>query len=126
MKSVILGLLLAAALSADFTPSWNRAIPPHKVAGNLYYVGTSYLSSYLVTTPEGHILINTSYEQSVPLIKASVEKLGFKFSDIKIILLSHAHDDHAAGTALAKKLSGAKLMVMEGDVPVIEKGGGAA
>jgi metallo-beta-lactamase class B len=88
-----------------------------------YYVGTNYLASFLITTPEGHILINPDYEQSVPLIRANVERLGFRFPDIKIILISHAHDDDAAGCALAKKLTGAKLMVMDGDVEEIEGGG---
>ncbi|HSU58350.1 MAG TPA: subclass B3 metallo-beta-lactamase [Bryobacteraceae bacterium] len=113
-----LGVLLA-----DFTPQWNKPLPPYRVISNLYYVGTNYLASFLITTPEGHILINPDYEQSVPLIRASVEKLGFRFSDIKIILISHAHDDHAAGCALAKKLTGAKLMVMDADAAEIENGG---
>lgn len=108
---------------AQFQPQWNQPIAPHKVIGNVYYVGTNFLASYLITTPEGHIVINPSYEQSVPLIQASVEKLGFKFSDVKILLISHAHDDHVAGAAKFKQLSGAKLMVMEADVPVVEAGG---
>ena len=116
-------LLLASNAVADFTPAWNKPMPPFHVAGNLYYVGTNYLASYLITTPAGDILINPDYEESVPLIKQSVEKLGFQFSDIKIILISHAHDDHAAGCARAKELSGAKLMVMDADVPLIEQGG---
>jgi metallo-beta-lactamase class B len=91
--------------------------------GDVYYVGTNYLASFLITTPQGDILINPDYEQSVPLIRKSVEKLGFHFSDIKIILISHAHDDHAAGCALAKRLSGAKLMVMDADAAEIESGG---
>src|SRR6185312_14172508 len=113
-----LGVLLA-----DFTPQWNKPLPPYLVASNIYYVGTNYLASFLITTPEGHILINPDYQESVPLIRASVEKLGFRFADIKIILISHAHDDHAAGCALAKKLTGAKLMVMDADAGVIEHGG---
>jgi metallo-beta-lactamase class B len=119
-----LPLFLASfPLAAAFNPAFNHPFPAHKVIGNIYYVGTKELASYLITTPEGHILINSSYEESVPLIRQSVEKLGFKFSDIKILLISHAHDDHAAGSALVKKLTGAKYMVMEGDVPVIEAGG---
>jgi metallo-beta-lactamase class B len=113
----------AAVLMGDFTPQWNQPLPAYRIISNLYYVGTNYLASFLITTPQGHILINPDYEQSVPLIRASVEKLGFRFSDIKIILISHAHDDHAAGCALAKKLTGAKLMVMEADVKEIESGG---
>ena len=91
--------------------------------GNVYYVGTSELSSYLITTSAGNILINSSYESSVPVIRQAVEKLGFKFADTKILLISHAHDDHTGGSALAKKLTGAKFMVMDADVPVVEGGG---
>ena len=95
--------------------------PPHKIIGNIYYVGTNSLASFLVTTPQGHILINTSYERTVPIIKASVEKLGFKFSDIKIILGSHAHGDHMEGDAAAKELTGAQVMAMAEDVPALER-----
>lgn len=116
-------LLFTALLFADYTPKWNQPLAPYKVVSNIYYVGTNYLASYLITTPEGDILINPDYEESVPVIRRNVEKLGFHFSDIKIILISHAHDDHAAGCALAKKLTGAKLMVMDADVGVIEHGG---
>lgn len=120
----LLTLLIATiSAAAAVNPKWNQPFPPHKVIGNVYYVGTSELSSYLITTSEGHILINSSFEESVPLIRQAVEKLGFKFSDIKILLISHAHDDHTAGSALVKKLTGAKFMVMDGDVPVIEGGG---
>jgi metallo-beta-lactamase class B len=99
----------------------NTAFPPHKIAGNIYYVGTNSLASFLVTTPQGHILINTSYERTVPIIKASVEKLGFKFTDIKIILGSHAHGDHMEGDALAKELSGAQVMALAEDVPALQR-----
>jgi len=102
---------------------WTAPFPPHRVVGNVYYVGSKGLASYLITTPEGHILINSSMEASVPLIQESVEKLGFKFSDVKILLISHAHWDHCAGSARVKELTGAKYMVMDGDVPVVESGG---
>src|SRR5579875_3650706 len=114
---------VSAPLLCDFQPQWNRPIAPYRVIANLYYVGTNYLASFLITTPEGDILINPDFEQSVPVIRQSVEKLGFRFSDIKIILISHAHDDHAAGCALAKKLSGGKLMVMDADAAEVESGG---
>jgi metallo-beta-lactamase class B len=120
----IAGLVFCGMLLGDFVPQWNRPIAPYRVISNLYYVGTNFLASFLIATPQGHILVNPDYEQSVPIIRRNVEKLGFHFSDIKIILISHAHDDHAAGCALAKKLSGAKLMVMDGDVAEIESGGG--
>ena len=104
-------------------PEWTEPFPPHKVMGNVYYVGSRDLASYLVVTPEGNILINSNLESSVPQIKASVEKLGFKFSDTKMLLISHAHWDHDAGSATVKKLTGAKYMVMDADVPVVEDGG---
>lgn len=116
-------LLLAVATSSAQDPSWMQPFPPHKVVANVYYVGSRGLASYLIATPQGHILINSSLEASVPLIRDSVEKLGFHFSDIKILLISHAHWDHDAGSAEVKKLTGAKYMVMEGDVPVVESGG---
>ena len=104
-------------------PEWTEPFPPHRIAGNLYYVGSKDLASYLVVTPEGNILINSNLESSVPQIKASVEKLGFRFSDTKILLISHAHYDHAAGSATLKQLTGAKYMVMDADVAEVEDGG---
>jgi metallo-beta-lactamase class B len=116
--------VLATAAGAQQSPAdWTEPFPPFKIAGNLYYVGSKGLANYLVATPEGLILINSDLEANVPLIKASVEKLGFKFSDIKILLISHAHWDHDAASATIKKLTGAKYMVMDADVSVVESGG---
>ncbi len=108
---------------AQNNPEWTEPFPPHRIAGNLYYVGSKDLAAFLVVTPEGNILINSNLESSVPQIKASIEKLGFRFSDTKILLISHAHLDHAAGSATIKRLTGAKYMVMDADVPVVEDGG---
>jgi len=119
----ILALAFAAGLFAQVDPEWTEPFPPHHVIGNVYYVGSKGLASYLITTPQGNILINSSLETSVPLIRASVEKLGFHFNDTKILLISHGHWDHCAGSALLKQLTGAKYMVMEADVPVVEAGG---
>jgi metallo-beta-lactamase class B len=94
--------------------------PPHKIIGNIYYVGTKSLASFLVATADGLILINTSYERNVPVLKASVEQLGFKFSDIKIVLGSHAHGDHQEGDALVKEMTGAQVMAMAEDVPALK------
>src|SRR5580704_17810434 len=94
--------------------------PPHKIVGNIYYVGTGSLASFLVVTPQGNILINSEYERNVPVIQKSVEQLGFKFSDIKILLGSHAHGDHMEGDALVKQLTGAQVMAMAEDVPALE------
>jgi metallo-beta-lactamase class B len=118
-----LALLFAAGLSAQVNPEWTEPFPPHHIIGNVYYVGSKGLASFLITTPGGNILINSSLESSVPLIRASVEKLGFRFSDTKILLISHGHWDHCAGSALVKELTGAKYMVMDADVPEIEAGG---
>jgi metallo-beta-lactamase class B len=96
------------------------AFPPHKIAGNVYYVGTRTLSSFLITTPAGHILINSTYERNVRTIEKSVTQLGFKFSDIKILLGTHAHGDHQEGDALVKELTGAQVMAMREDVPALE------
>ena len=96
------------------------AFPPHKIIGNIYYVGTRTLSSFLIVTPQGNILIDSSYERNVPVIKKSVEQLGFKFADIKILLGNHAHGDHQEGDALVKRLTGAQVMVMAEDVPALK------
>jgi len=94
--------------------------PPHKVIGNIYYVGTRSLAVFLLVTPQGHILINSTYERNVPGIQKAVEQLGFKFTDIKILLGSHAHGDHMEGDALVKSLTGAQVMAMAEDVPALE------
>src|SRR5437763_4555199 len=92
---------------------------PHKIIGNIYYVGTVTLSSFLITTPEGHILIDSTYERTVPVIAKSVTDLGFKFSDVKILLGNHAHGDHQEGDALVKQMTGAQVMAMAEDVPAL-------
>src|ERR1051325_2691829 len=93
---------------------------PHKIAGNLYYVGTRSLGSFLITTPQGHILINSDYERNVPAVRQSIEALGFKYTDIRILLGSHAHADHMEGDALVKELTGATVMAMAEDVPALQ------
>jgi metallo-beta-lactamase class B len=122
---MVLALAFTPALMAQANPSWTNPFPPFHIAGNLYYVGSEDLASYLIVTPKGDILINSSLETSVPLIRKSVEALGFKFSDIKILLISHAHYDHCAGSAMVKQLTGARYFVMDGDVSVVESGGKA-
>src|SRR3989475_1683627 len=94
--------------------------PPHKIIGNVYYVGTKTLSSFLVVTPQGNILIDSTYERNVPTIQKSVEQLGFKFLDVKILLGNHAHGDHQEGDALVKQLTGAQVMAMAEDVPALQ------
>ena len=114
---------LALPLAAQPESYWNRPFPAFHIAGNLYYVGTADLASYLIVTPEGDILINSDLTTSVPLIRKSVESLGFHFRDIRILLISHGHYDHCAGSAEVKRLTGAKYEVMAGDVSVVESGG---
>ena len=96
------------------------AFPPHRVIGNIYYVGTRTLSSFLITTPDGHVLINSTYERNVKTIAASIGQLGFKPADIRILLGTHAHGDHQEGDAMLKALSGAQVLVMREDVPALE------
>lgn len=102
---------------------WTRDYKPFRIVGNLYYVGTYDLGCYLITTPKGHILINTGVPGSAPMIRSHVEALGFKFSDIKILLTTHAHSDHVGAMAEVKKMTGAKMMINEKDVQVLEDGG---
>lgn len=123
--SLVVSFALSFAALGQGPSSWTEPFPPHKIAGNLYYVGSRDLASYLITSNEGHILINSSLEESVPLIRASIEQLGFKFTDVKVLLISHAHSDHCAGSAEIIQLTGAKHMVMEPDVAAVESGGGA-
>jgi metallo-beta-lactamase class B len=118
-------LFSAIPLAAQYPPAWIKPFPAFRIAGNLYYVGSEDLASYLISTPQGLILVNSSLEVSVPLIEKSVESLGFHFRDIKILLISHAHNDHCAGSAQIIKLTGAKYYVMDADVPVVESGGKA-
>jgi metallo-beta-lactamase class B len=127
MAIVWLGLILAlSGASSSFaqgSPDWTEPFPAFRIAGNLYYVGSKGLANYLVTTSEGNILINSDLEANVPMIEASIEKLGFKFKDTKVLLISHAHWDHDAGSAKIKEMTGASYMVMDADVPVVESGG---
>ena len=120
---VVTRLTLAVAMAGAGQADWYEPFPAHRVVGNVYYVGSKDLASYLIATPGGHILINSGFEETVPLIRTSVESLGFKMADIKILLASHAHSDHVAGHALLKELTGAKIYVMRGDDQVIASGG---
>jgi metallo-beta-lactamase class B len=121
---VVCWLLLSFRLSSQaLDPAWTRAVTPHRIAGNLFYVGTEDLAAYLIVTPQGDILINSTLEANVPLIKKNVETLGFSFEKIKILLISHAHYDHCGGSALVKQMTGAKYYVMDADISVVESGG---
>jgi metallo-beta-lactamase class B len=120
------GLILSlcgASAFAQNPPDWTEPYPAFRIADNLYYVGSKGLANYLITTPQGNILINSDLEANVPLIEASIEKLGFKFRDTKILLISQGHWDHDAASAKIREITGAKYMVMDADVPVVESGG---
>ena len=120
--ALILGVIVFAR-QAPKQDDYTTPFPAFRITGNIYYVGSKDSATYLVTTAQGHILINSNVEANVPMIRAAVESLGFKFKDIKTLLISHAHWDHNAASDTIKKLTGAKYMVMEGDVSAVESGG---
>jgi metallo-beta-lactamase class B len=123
MFRVLTLALLALAAPAQQNQSWRNPFPAHKIVGNLYYVGTQDLACFLITTPEGHILINSGLADSTPLIRASIQKLGHKIEDVKILLTMQAHFDHVAALGEIQKISGARMYATEGDAPVLEDGG---
>jgi metallo-beta-lactamase class B len=119
-------LLFFSTLSAqrtDVEHSWNQPVEPFRIIGNIYYVGASDLTSYLITTPKGHLLIDSGSLETVPQIKANIVKLGFKVEDVKILLNSHAHYDHAGGLAELRRVTGAKLWISEPDTRLLANGG---
>lgn len=118
MRTTLLAMSFVSFAFAQGT--WNTPFPPHKVIGNVYFIGSKELATYLITTPQGHILINSDFESTVPLLRSNVEKLGFKFQDIKIILGSHAHGDHMEADAMIKELTAAQVMAMEQDVAALK------
>jgi metallo-beta-lactamase class B len=122
---LIAGAVLAVGqpAAAPANPEWTKPFPPFKIIGNVYWVGTWDLSTYLIVTPQGNILINTGLAETVPLIKAGVEQLGFKLSDTKILTATHGHGDHVAGMAELKRMTGAKMVMSEQDADVLESGG---
>jgi metallo-beta-lactamase class B len=127
-RSACIALMLLAplAVAQSYGPSkadWTTPIAPFRIADNLYYVGSKDLASYLVVTPAGDILINSSLTTSPPLIENSIRQLGFHLRDVKILVISHAHFDHDAGSAELLRDTGAKYMVMDADVPVVQSGG---
>ncbi len=123
LSFILILLFTATRAHAADDPAWTRPFPPFHIAGNLYYVGSEDLAAYLIVTPRGNILINSNLESSPAQIQQSVEALGFHFRDIKILLISHAHFDHCAGSGQILKITGAKYYVMDADVPVVQSGG---
>jgi metallo-beta-lactamase class B len=141
MRPLVCLVLLLSSLRAETSPAllpppardaairmfeaWKAPVPPRHLVGNIYYVGAIGVSAFLIATPEGHILIDTGFEETVPLIQRSVEQLGFKIGDIKFILSSHAHIDHTGGHAAMKELTGAKIVASAADAEILASGGGA-
>jgi metallo-beta-lactamase class B len=127
LRSISLLLAGCAAFAspalAQNDPNWTRPFAPFRIVGNLYWVGSYDLSSYLIVTPQGHILINTGVGDTAQQIKASVEQLGFKLADTKILTATHGHFDHVAGLAELKRMTGARLIVSEPDKELFESGG---
>jgi metallo-beta-lactamase class B len=123
MLRTVLFFLTSTILLAQPDPTWSKPYPAHRIAGNLYYVGTEGLACFLFSSPEGHILINTGLSDSTPLIRESMRQLGFKLEDVRILLTMQAHYDHVAAMQEIQKISGAKAFITEGDAPVMEDGG---
>jgi len=115
--------IAAQAQSEDWRVAWNRPVEPFRVVGNVYYVGVANVTSILIATPEGHILLDGGFPESAPPIAAAIAKLGFRIEDVKVLLSSHAHADHAGGLAELKRLSGARLYAGAADVPSLAAGG---
>ena len=120
LRLVLLELVISARLVSAQNPDWHREFPGFKIAGNLYYVGTADLTVYLMATSKGNILINSDFSQDLPVIRNSIQQLGFAYRDTKIILISHAHDDHAAAVGQIQKETGACVMIMEPDVAWVQ------
>lgn len=122
--AVLLFTVPPVLAQADETArSWNQPVEPFRIAGNLYYVGASDVTSYLLTTPEGHVLLDGGFAETAPQITRNIEKLGFKVADVKLLLNSQAHYDHAGGLALLKRLTGAKLLASAEDAGQLARGG---
>jgi metallo-beta-lactamase class B len=122
-RALALTLCLCASAAAQRNPDWTRPVPPIQLIGNVYWVGTYDLSTYLITTAEGHIVINTGFAETVSQITAGIEQLGFDVDDVEILLATHAHGDHVAGLAELKRLTGAEMWMSEADAVLLEDGG---
>src|SRR5215471_19305522 len=122
---IVLCISVSPVVSTSQYPGaeWNQPFKPFHIIGNIYYVGTNDLACYLITTDSGHMLLDTALEQSAPIVKANITALGFKLTDIKIILSSHAHFDHVGGHADMKAVTGAKVFASKADAAVLESGG---
>ena len=126
LRKLLLALLFAHVALAQSDPvsrSWNQPVEPFRIARNLYYVGATEITSFLITTQHGHIVIDGGFAETAPLILANIRKLGFEPEDVKILLNSHAHTDHAGGLAELQRVTGAKLYASREDIPMLSRGG---
>jgi metallo-beta-lactamase class B len=125
-KLLLLLPLMACAARAQYQPAnaeWNRPVEPFKIVGNVYYVGAASVSSFLITTPQGHILLDAGYRETAPLVEAGIRKLGVRVEDIKLLLASHAHTDHAGGLAAIKARTKARFVANPRDAEQFARGG---
>jgi metallo-beta-lactamase class B len=125
VSSILACSCVAAVLAqyAPYEPGWNKPGTPHRIVGTIHYVGTTELAVYLIATPKGHILIDTGFEETVPIVRDSIRALGFRYEDIRVLLNTQAHYDHAAGLARVKRETGARLAAMREDAVLLEAGG---
>jgi metallo-beta-lactamase class B len=123
LAGIFLAIESLSAQTDETSRSWNKPVAPFRIAGNLYYVGAIEIASYLITTPEGHFLLDGGFVETAPQIERNITELGFKLTDVKFLLNSHAHCDHAGGLAELKKVTGAKFLASEGDAPLLRSGG---
>jgi metallo-beta-lactamase class B len=126
IRHLLLTLLLAPSLLAQSDPvsrAWNEPVEPFRIAGNVWYVGAADITSYLITTPKGHIVIDGGFVETAPIILASIEKLGFEPTDVRILLNSHAHYDHAGGLLELRRVTGAALHASRFEIPLLARGG---
>jgi metallo-beta-lactamase class B len=126
-RLALVALAVAACASQKGVPlemqMWNRSAEPFTIIGNVHFVGTSNMAMFLVTTPAGHVLVDSGFEAGVPRLKAGIEKLGFRFEDVKVLLASHAHIDHVQGHARVRAMTGARVIVSEADAGIVRTGG---
>ena len=132
IRAALLALIVTTSVTAQppqpsgspiDTSNWNTPFPPFKIAGPIYYVGTAELGAYLITTPQGHILIDGGLPEGAPVIADAIRKAGFTVEDIEVLLTTQAHFDHVGSLAALQKMSGGAVMVMQGDVDLVEAGG---
>jgi metallo-beta-lactamase class B len=125
LLTVLAALTVAEAYgqSDSLSRTWNQPVTPFRIIDNIYYVGASGVTAFLIVTPEGHIVTDGGLEETAPQILANIEKLGFKARDVRILLNSHAHYDHAGGLAALKRTTGARMYASEGDAPLLRSGG---